>query len=156
MLTRMKKRGNRMDINNKYTTEIALTELKIKIFESDIKKLEKNENRIIKEYFENIIQENKLHIKNLIYLSYDLEIESIYKTIEILEFSNSELRKEFITISNNIFINKFDYNLCEKLTEDLEHNIKKTSYNDDWINHCKTNINELKKEREEELSKWKQ
>ena len=144
-----------MDINNKYTTEIALIELKIMIFENEYKRvIEKNYE--IRNFLETVIQENKTNIKNLIYKSYDLEIESIYKKIEILENTNSKLRKEFITINNDIIINKFDYNLCEKFTDDLVDNVKKTTYNNYCINHYKYIINELKKEREEELSKWKQ
>lgn len=144
-----------MDINNKYTTEIELVEMKILIFESEYKKA-KNENIVIRNYIEDLIFANKIYITNLIYNSYELEIKKVYNTIDILLYVDDKLCKEFNTKSNQIYSNKDNFNLCEKLTEDLNENIKKSHQNNDKIDDYKNIINELRKEREVELLKWKQ
>lgn len=144
-----------MNMNNKYTFEIELVEMKILIFECEYKKV-KNEEFIIRNYIENLIFENKTYISNLIYNSYELEINKLYNLIETLQDENVKLCKEFNTISYQIYRNKHNFNLCEKLTEDLNENIKKSDLNDNKIDDYRIIIIQLKTELEEELAKWKQ
>lgn len=149
------KEDKRMTINNKYTTEIALVEMKILIFESEYKKA-KNENFIIRNYFETLIFTNKLYINNLIYNSYELEINNIYNLIETLQDENVKHVNECNIINCHMRSNNYNYNLCEKLIEDMNENNEKIDHNDDKIDEYKKIINKLRNEREEELTKWKQ